>query len=262
MSAGDLLEEDAEKKYVVYSEFDDINELNDVIIRSGFTGNRVVVSDVADIIDGFEKPETIVRYNGNDAINIVVYKKSEADMFKMKKELNKIIDDFKSLYGDDLISIILYGSASGKEFRPGKSDINFMIVLSEEGIEHLDKAFKTVAKWKKKRVAIPLFLTQVYLETSMDVFPIEYLNFQRNHTLIYGEDILKDLNLSDKTRITALNKTDLLLDSNRDWDTESAITHLTDEYGVTDDTTVLISSTKGWGLTRLLELISRTLSKS
>lgn len=115
-----------------------------------------------------------------------------------KEIFQEIIDDYKSLFGDDLISIILYGSATGKDFRPGKSDINFMIVLSEEGIEHLDKAFKTVAKWKKRRVAIPLFLTRVYIETSMDVFPIEYLNFQRNHILVYGEDILKDLSFDPK----------------------------------------------------------------
>lgn len=104
-----------------------------------------------------------------------------------------IIDDYKGLFGDDLISIILYGSASGRDYRPGKSDINFMIVLSEEGIEGLDQAFKVVETWRKRKVAIPLFITEHYVESSLDVFPIEYLNFQRNHVLVYGKDILKDL---------------------------------------------------------------------
>jgi len=105
----------------------------------------------------------------------------------------KITDDYKGLFGDDLISIILYGSATGRDYRPKKSDINFMIVLSEKGIENLDIAFKTVAKWRKRKVATPLFLTRVYVETSTDVFPIEYLNFQRNHVLVHGEDVLKEL---------------------------------------------------------------------
>jgi predicted nucleotidyltransferase len=52
-----------------------------------------------------------------------------------------IITDYKKAFGDDLISIIMYGSATGKDYRPGKSDINFMIVLSEEGIERIDMAF-------------------------------------------------------------------------------------------------------------------------
>jgi len=108
----------------------------------------------------------------------------------------KIIDDCRGLFGDDLIGIILYGSATGSDYRPGKSDINFMIVLSENGIESLEKAFKVVAKWQKRKVATPLFLTELYVETSLDVFPIEYLNFQRNHILVYGKDILKDLSFN------------------------------------------------------------------
>jgi hypothetical protein len=113
-----------------------------------------------------------------------------------KEIFEEIIDDYKGLFGDDLTSIILYGSATGRDYRPGKSDINFMIVLSEEGIEHLDKAFKVVAKWQKRKVAIPLFITEGYLESSLDVFPIEYLNFQRNHILVYGKDIVKGLSFN------------------------------------------------------------------
>ena len=104
-----------------------------------------------------------------------------------------ITADYKDVYGGDLISIMLYGSATGKDYRPGKSDINFMIVLSEEGIERLDRAFEIVKKWRKRNVAIPLFLTENYVETSTDVFPIEYLNFKGNYVPVYGKDILKDL---------------------------------------------------------------------
>jgi len=105
----------------------------------------------------------------------------------------EITEDYKGLFGDDLLSIVLYGSATGPGYRPGKSDLNFMMVLSEEGIEHLDRTFKTISKWRKKNVAVPLFLTRSYVETSLDVFPVEYLNMQHNHIVVYGEDILTDL---------------------------------------------------------------------
>jgi predicted nucleotidyltransferase len=108
----------------------------------------------------------------------------------------EIITDYKKLFGDDLVSIILYGSATGQGYRPGKSDLNFMIVLSEEGIERLDLAFAIVKKWRKRNVAIPLFLTEAYVETSLDAYPIEYLNFQRNYVLVFGKDILIDLSFS------------------------------------------------------------------
>ena len=115
-----------------------------------------------------------------------------------KEIFPEIISDYKELFGDYLVSIILYGSATGQDYRPGKSDINFMIVLSETGIECLDQAFSIVKKWQKKNVAIPLFLTESYVKTSMDVFPIEYLNFQRNYALVFGKDILKDLSFDPK----------------------------------------------------------------
>jgi len=110
-----------------------------------------------------------------------------------KEIFQDFTDDCKSFFGDDLVSIILYGSATGKNYRPGKSDINFMIVLSEEGIDHLDRAFKLVEKWRKRKVGVPLFLTETYIRTSTDVFPIEYFNFQGNHVLVYGMDLLKEL---------------------------------------------------------------------
>ena len=117
-----------------------------------------------------------------------------AKTIKDPKEIfAEITTDYQAIYGDDLVSILLYGSATGRDYQPGKSDLNFMVVLSEDGIEHLDRALPVVKKWRKKRVAIPLFLTETYVETSLDVFPIEYLNFQRSYVPVFGKNVLKDL---------------------------------------------------------------------
>ena len=75
------------------------------------------------------------------------------------------------------------------------------------------------------------------------------------------EDILADLKLMDKPRITALNKIDLLLDNGKTWDEKSAINYLSDRDNVINKNTVLISAEKGWGLSGLLELINQTLTK-
>jgi len=75
------------------------------------------------------------------------------------------------------------------------------------------------------------------------------------------EDILTDLNLADKPRITALNKIDLLLDRDKTWDEQTAINFLSDQFYPASRNTVLISATKKWGLTGLLELIHHTLAQ-
>ncbi len=76
------------------------------------------------------------------------------------------------------------------------------------------------------------------------------------------EDILADLNLMDKPRITALNKIDLLLNRGKTWDEESAISYLSHRSEVTGKNTVLISAAKRWGLTELSELINHTLTQT
>jgi predicted nucleotidyltransferase len=101
--------------------------------------------------------------------------------------------DFKALYGDDLLSVILYGSCARGEYIPKKSDINFMLLLSENGITQLGGALKTVQKWRRRAVATPLFLTHAYIQTSIDTFPIELLNFQSAYRVLLGEDPLSSI---------------------------------------------------------------------
>jgi hypothetical protein len=117
-----------------------------------------------------------------------------ARTIKHPKEIfSGIIEDFKGAFGSDLVSIILYGSAACGEYVPGKSDINFIVVLSEEGIDSIDLALGVVTKWKNRNVAIPLFLTEDFVQTSRDVFPIEYLTIQKNYEMVFGKDIFETL---------------------------------------------------------------------
>ena len=101
-----------------------------------------------------------------------------------------LADDYRNVFGDDLVSVILYGSSLTKEYDPNKSDLNFLIVLSEEGIERLHLAHELVARWRKKKVGTPLFLTRDYIDFSLDTFPIEFLNIKLNRQVIAGEDVL------------------------------------------------------------------------
>jgi len=79
------------------------------------------------------------------------------------------------------------------------------------------------------------------------------------HTVEY---VLTGLNLMDKPRITALNKIDLLVDNNKTWDEETTISYLSSQTKIINKNTVFISAAKRWGLTKLLQLISRILSKT
>jgi hypothetical protein len=105
----------------------------------------------------------------------------------------EITSDYRNIFGDDLISIILYGSGAGEDYVPGKSDLNLLIVLTERGIDGLDRILETVGKWRKRNVAIPLFMTRDYLTGALDAYPIEFLNMQRSYRVVTGEDLLAEI---------------------------------------------------------------------
>jgi predicted nucleotidyltransferase len=109
-------------------------------------------------------------------------------------EISKLLtEDYQKVFGDQVISVILYGSAVTDEYLDKKSDLNFLIALSEEGIDQLHLVYDLVEKWRKKNVSTPLFLTKSYVESSQDTFPIEFLNIKQSYKLIFGEDILAAL---------------------------------------------------------------------
>ena len=118
-------------------------------------------------------------------------------MGKIPKDPNEIFEeitkDYQIAFGNDLVSIALYGSGATGDYVPKKSDLNFLIALTEEGINALERSLEVVSRWRKRKVSTPLFLTKSYITSSLDTFPIEFLNMKMNHILVFGEDVLANL---------------------------------------------------------------------
>jgi GTP-binding protein HflX len=75
------------------------------------------------------------------------------------------------------------------------------------------------------------------------------------------EDILDELDLREKPRVTVLNKIDLLLPDDKEWDEERVLKYLAGR-APGDEDTVLVSAVKGWGLGRLLDMVGEALSQA
>ncbi len=101
--------------------------------------------------------------------------------------------DYLQVFGRDLVSLMLYGSAAGGSYVKGKSDINILVVLTPEGINRLEDGFQLVKNWRKRNVAVPLVMTKEFIMSSLDAYPIEFLNMKNNSVLIYGENVLEPL---------------------------------------------------------------------
>ncbi len=101
--------------------------------------------------------------------------------------------DYRQIFGDGLMSLILYGSGGSEDYRPGKSDLNFLLVLNEAALALLEKAIPVAGKWKARRVAAPLIMTHTELRSCLDSYPVEFLSMKNRYRLVYGRDVLQPL---------------------------------------------------------------------
>ena len=102
-------QESLEKNIVILSEFQSIDDIKDVVIKSSFDGPVVRLGDMAEVFRGQEEETSITRVNGTKGFVLQVKKQPQADIIRTVKrvrervaELQKNIpDDINIFYTDD-----------------------------------------------------------------------------------------------------------------------------------------------------------------
>jgi predicted nucleotidyltransferase len=112
-----------------------------------------------------------------------------------EQTINEFVSRLREAAGDNVISVILYGSAAEGEFHPEYSDLNLLCVLQDTLFASLSKIAGTVEWWRKKKHHPPLVLTPQELKDTADVFSIEFVDMKQRHRLLYGEDVLRNLDV-------------------------------------------------------------------
>jgi len=110
-----------------------------------------------------------------------------------EQEINEFAERLRQAAGENLASVILYGSAAGGEFHPSFSNINLLCVFRDISFSALQTLRPAVAWWTAQKRSAPLLLTREELNRSADVFAIELLDMKQRYRLLYGEDVLRDL---------------------------------------------------------------------
>ena len=101
--------------------------------------------------------------------------------------------ELERVYGEDLKAVVLYGSAVGQDFSKRFSDFNVFCVLRQVTPALLAKSNKAVRKWVKAGNPTPLFFYPEYIERSLDVFPMEFLDMKDRHEILIGRDPLEGI---------------------------------------------------------------------
>ncbi|MBU3911191.1 MAG: hypothetical protein KKD90_01235 [Candidatus Omnitrophica bacterium] len=115
----------------------------------------------------------------------------------LRQDIRKILEPYLlkllELHKDNIVSIVLYGSATGKFYVPKQSDINLMVVLNSLRFKELRSSLRLVDQGIRKKITAPLLLSLEHIETSKDVFPIEFLEIKENNVLLFGKDLFREM---------------------------------------------------------------------
>ena len=105
----------------------------------------------------------------------------------------KMLEELQVLLGPKLVSVVLYGSAAAGDHAGKNSDINLLVTTKPLDMKELQLLSKAVVPWTKQGNPPPLFLTDGHLGDLTDVFPVEILDMQHNHQVLFGPDPVNGL---------------------------------------------------------------------
>src|ERR1044071_9236138 len=114
-----------------------------------------------------------------------------------QQALNGLVDDLRATHGDNLASVVLYGSAAAGDSRELQSDYNLLIALKRITPEDLRLAQAPMREWQRLGHPLPVYFTVEELSDAADVFPIEFHQMVNARIVLYGHDPFEFVKLSD-----------------------------------------------------------------
>jgi predicted nucleotidyltransferase len=111
-------------------------------------------------------------------------------------KLDRLISDLRAAHGDNLVSIVLYGSAAAGDQVNLRSDHNLLIALERTTTDDLHAAHEALREWQKLGQPIPVYFTVEELQEAADVFPIEFLQMERARKILFGRDPFEFVKIS------------------------------------------------------------------
>ena len=109
--------------------------------------------------------------------------------------LKEFVAKLRPAAGDNLVSVVLYGSAADGDFHAHHSDLNLLCIVRDSSFSALAKLAPVVEWWHREKNHPPLVMTLEEMKASADVFSIEFTDMKQRYRVLHGEDVLRALNV-------------------------------------------------------------------
>ncbi|MEW6535600.1 MAG: efflux RND transporter permease subunit [Candidatus Auribacterota bacterium] len=84
-----------EPKVTLLSEFNTVEKLNEVIIQGGFEGGVIRLDEVGEVVEAYEKNETVTKINGHEGVMFSVVKNSSYGIIEALDAVTAAVEKFK-----------------------------------------------------------------------------------------------------------------------------------------------------------------------
>src|SRR5882762_1057183 len=102
--------------------------------------------------------------------------------------LNRLVDDLRAAHGDNLASIVLYGSVAAGDHLESRANYNLLIALHRIALDDLRSSQTALRVWHAAGQPMPVYFTVEELQRAADVFPIEFLQMEQARKILHGSD--------------------------------------------------------------------------
>jgi predicted nucleotidyltransferase len=118
----------------------------------------------------------------------------------VRGQLEELRKRLVSTLGDDLVGLLVYGSAARGEYREGRSDVDLILVVKEAPRQKLESIANALQLARYSARIEAMILTEAEIPRAADVFPLLYDDVRREHVLLAGTDPFSGLTISDRHR--------------------------------------------------------------
>jgi hypothetical protein len=111
--------------------------------------------------------------------------------------LDQLVQKLQAALQNELISVVLFGSAATGDRNTKFSDYNVLCVLTKISPAELRATEPLFRWWREQGNPAPLLLTDVELRTATDCFPIEFHDIRRHNRILFGPDLVSGMEIDD-----------------------------------------------------------------
>ncbi len=124
---------------------------------------------------------------------------------EIEKLLESLVASAQSCFGDDLQSVILFGSGAEGHLR-STSDLNLLFVLRRFEKDRVDSFREPLRAAYMAARAAAMFLLDSETEAAAEAFAVKFEDMQRRRRVLFGEDVIARLNPSREARKVRLRQ--------------------------------------------------------